>query len=252
MGERQRRIKTHARRNGLPIGRAVLGQPFQSRYNHGEVQFFAKSWAPRLLLLALASSGLCLAGTAPAVHDLPSALNSPAVSGWVLSDLNGDNSVDLATARSGRHDANGYAQEVRITLGAFQQTSFHFQSRGATVELSSRDVDGDQDRDLVILEPVSRELIGVWINDGAGSFHEGNLADFQAQLGHGRSSSSLLPPRQRLALLAISEERIQLAVPTISITAADGILELLAPRSELPRQELFQSDSRPRAPPARF
>jgi hypothetical protein len=220
----------------------------QSRYNQGVVPFLAKPW--RLLVLALAGSGLNLVA-APAVHDLPSVLDFPAVSGWVLADLNGDNNVDLATARSGRHDARGYTQEVRITLGAFQQTTFHFLSPGAKVELSSRDVDGDQDSDLVILEPVSREPIGVWINDGTGLFHEGNLADFEALLGHGRSSSSLLPPHQCLPLLAISEERVQLAVPQISISAADGILELLAPRSELPRQELFQSDFRPRAPPAR-
>ena len=174
------------------------------------------------------------------------------MSGWVLADLNGDQKVDLATARSGGHDASGYAQEVRITLGAFHQTSFHFLSPGATIELSSQDVDGDQDRDLVILEPLSREPIGVWINDGAGLFHEGNLADFRALLGQGRSSSSLLSPRQRLVLPAVSEERIQLAVPVFSFRAADRLLELLAPRSELPRQELLQSDFRPRAPPARF
>jgi hypothetical protein len=173
------------------------------------------------------------------------------VSGWVLSDLNGDQNADLATARSARHDARGYAQEIRISLGVSQDTSFRFFSPGAKIELSSRDVDGDQDRDLVILEPLSRKPIGVWINDGAGLFHEGNLVDFEALLGHGSSSSSLLPPHQRLPLLGISEERIQLAVPTVSITTADRILELLAPRSELPRQELFQSDFRPRAPPAR-
>lgn len=214
------------------------------------MRFFAKSWALWLLFIGLASSGLCLAAT-PTVHDLPGPVDFPTVSGWVLSDLNGDQKADLATARSGRHDANGYAQEVRITLGAFQQTSFHFQSPGATIELSSRDVDGDQDRDLVILEPVSRVPIGVWINDGAGLFHEGNLADFEALLGHGRSPAGLVAPHQRLALLAISEERIQLAVPVISISAADRLLELLAPRSEIPRQELLQSDFRPRAPPAR-
>ncbi|MBZ5676493.1 MAG: hypothetical protein LAP61_19830 [Acidobacteriia bacterium] len=206
----------------------------------------AKSWAPRLLLLALAGTGLAVSA-----HDLPGTLDSLKVSGWVLSDLNGDQNVDLATARSSRHDANGYAQEVSVTLGAFQQTSFRFLSPGATIELSSRDVDGDQDRDLVILEPLSREPIGVWINDGAGLFHEGNLADFEALLGHGRSSRSLLAPHQRLALLAISEERIQLAVPVVSFRAADRLLELLASRSELPLQELFQSDFRPRAPPAR-
>lgn len=203
------------------------------------------------LLLGFVSTGLGLAATPPILHDLPSALDSPAVSGWVLADLNGDQNLDLATAQAGHHDASGYSQEVRVTLGAFQQTSFHFLSPGATVELSSRDLDGDQDRDLVILEPISREPIGVWINDGAGLFHQGNLVDFRALLGHGRSLSGLFPPHRRLALLAISEERIQLAVPTIRIHAANRILELLAPRSELPRQELFQPDFRPRAPPAR-
>jgi hypothetical protein len=118
--------------------------------------------------------------------------------------------------------------------------------------LSTRDVDGDQDSDLVILQPVSGEPIAVWINDGAGLFHEGNLADFQALLGQGRSSSSLRPPPPCVAILAISEDRIQLAVPTISISAADRVLESLAPWNELPSQDLLQYDFRPRAPPARF
>jgi len=222
---------------------------FQSRYNQNNVRSFAKTWAPRLLFVALAGSRLSLATTAPAVHNLPGALDSPAVSGWVLADLNGDQKVDLATARSGLHDAKGYTQEVRITLGAFQQTSFHFLSQSARIELSSRDVDGDQDSDLVILEPLSENPIGVWINDGAGLFHEGNLADFQDVLGRRRSPSRLLSPHQRLLLPAISEERIQLAVPAVSIGAADGFLELLAPRSELPRREALRSDFRPRAPP---
>jgi hypothetical protein len=201
------------------------------------------------LVIALAGAALQLTAAGLGADDLPILPNAPSQSGWVLADLDGDQKADLATARSGRHDANGYAQEVRITLGAFQQTSFRFLSPGATVELSSRDVDGDQDRDLVILEPVSGEPIGVWINNGAGLFHEGNLADFEALLGHGRSSHSLLAPYPRLALLAISEERVQLAVPSISIRAADRLLELLVLRVELPRQELLQSDFRPRAPP---
>src|SRR5579864_2906035 len=126
------------------------------------MRWAAKSWVHRFLLAGLASSGFSLAA---ATHNLPSPVDANGVTGWVLADLNGDQNVDLATAQTGRHDANGYAQEVRITLGAFKQTSFHFQSRGAVIELSSRDVDGDQDGDLIVFEPLSSQPIGVWIND---------------------------------------------------------------------------------------
>lgn len=199
-------------------------------------------------MLALAGSGLTLAA-GPSVHQLPSAADPVSVSGWVLADLNGDDNVDLATARSERRDTGGYAQEVRVKLGAFEQTSFRFQSPSARIELDSRDLDGDQDSDLVILEPLSREPIGVWINDGTGSFHEGRLADFAAQLGRERPSSRLFAPFHRVALLAISEERLQLALPAVVATATRCTLELLAPRSDLPRQAPAVSTSRTRAPP---
>ena len=203
----------------------------------------AKSWAPRLLLLALACSGL-----AASAHDLPSTLDSPAVSGWVLADLNGDQNVDLATAQSGRHDANGYAQEVRITLGAFQQTTFHFLSPGATVELSSQDVDGDDDGDLVVFEPLSSQPIGVWINDGAGSFHEGRLADYR-KLWSERPGSAWRGSFQQLPLLAVSDERTQSLTPSASIAAPEPMIAGRICQNELSLTDVSRSDHRPRGPP---
>ena len=206
------------------------------------MRFSAKSWVP--LLLALGGSGL-----AAAAHDLPSRLDSPAVSGWVLADLNGDRIVDLATARSGRHDLNGYAQEVRVTLGAFEQTSFHFLSPGATVELSSQDVDGDDDGDLVIYEPLSSQPIGVWINDGTGSFHEGHLADFR-KLWSERPGSAWRGPLPQLPLFAIAQERTQLLSPTRAPDAPELVVISLSRQSEHARRDASRSDFRPRAPPS--
>ena len=204
----------------------------------------AKSRAPWLLLLALACSRL-----AASAHDLPSALNSSGVSGWVLSDLNGDQNVDLATARSGLHDANGYAQEVSVTLGAFQQTSFHFQSPGAAVELSSQDVDGDDDGDLVVFEPLSRQPIGVWINDGSGSFHEGRLADFR-KLWSDQPGSAWRNQLQPLPLFAVSDERTQSLAPSASAVAPEPVIIHPAWQNESPARDPNHSDSRPRAPPS--
>jgi len=211
------------------------------------VRFITPSWK---LALVLAGTGLTLAA-APAIHQLPSAADPTSVSGWVLADLNGDQDVDLATARSERRDAGGYAQEVHVKLGRLQQTSFRFRSPGAKIELNSRDLDGDQDSDLVILEPLSGEPIGVWINDGAGSFHEGRLADFENQLGRRAPASRLLAPYHRNALLAVSEERLQLALPAIVRGETRRTLEVLAPRGDLPRPDPAVSNLRNRAPPSR-
>ncbi|HEV8415882.1 MAG TPA: hypothetical protein VGQ49_19985 [Bryobacteraceae bacterium] len=203
----------------------------------------AKSWVHGLLFLAAAGSGL-----AASTHDLPSALDSPAVSGWVLADLNGDQNVDLATARSGRHDASGYAQEVRVTLGAFQQTSFHFLSPGATVELSSQDVDGDDDGDLIVFEPLSSQPIGVWINDGAGTFHEGRLADFR-KLWSERPGSVWRARLAQLPLFAISEERTQSLAPSAAILAPESVVVGRIYQYQSYSADAGCSDSRPRGPP---
>jgi len=203
----------------------------------------AKSGTLRLLLLALAGSGL-----AASAHDLPSVLDSATVSGWVLADLNGDRSIDLATARSGRHGANGYAQEVRVTLGAFQQTSFRFRSPGAIVELSSQDVDGDHDGDLVVFQPLSSQPIGVWLNDGAGSFHEGRLADFQ-KLWSERRGSSWRGHVEQIPLFAITEERPQVLTPSAAIAAPEPILAASISPTESSLTDASLSVYRPRGPP---
>lgn len=200
-----------------------------------------KSGVLRVLLLALAGSGLSLAAKTP---DLPNALDS----GWVLADLNGDQSADLATAQSGRHDAGGYWQEVRVTLGGFRQTHFTFRSRGATVELSSRDVDGDRDGDLIVFEPLSSQPIGVWLNDGAGSFHEGRLADFR-QLWNPKPGPTFRVRLQRLALFATSDERTQSLTPPAAIAVPEPIDTVRTWQDERARHDARRSAFRPRAPP---
>ena len=209
------------------------------------MHFDAKSWTHRLLLVVLAGSGLAVSA-----HDLPSALDTPGVSGWVLADLDGDHNVDLATARSGPHESNGYSQEVRITLGALQQTTFRFLSPGATVELSSQDVDGDDDGDLVIFEPLSSQPIGVWLNDGRGSFHEGRLADFR-KIWSERPVSAWRACVQQLPLFAISEERPQILTQSVAIAAPEPVVRNPAWQNESAGRDLHCSDSNPRAPPSK-
>jgi len=166
----------------------------------------------------------------------------------VLTDLNGDQNIDLATAKSGRRDARGYSQEVKVRLGAFQETSFRFQSRGAKIKLISRDVDGDHDSDLVVFEPLSSQPIGVWINDGAGSFHEGRLADFR-KLWSEQPGPAWRTSFQRLAWFAISEERMQSLPTSAALGAYAPIVTGPISQNESSHSDSRRSAFRPRGPP---
>jgi hypothetical protein len=204
----------------------------------------------RRLFLLLAVGGVFQASAASlADPELPLPSSAPSVSGWVLADLNGDQQIDLASASSGLSDGGGYAQEVRVTMGGFRETSFHFQSRGSMVELSSRDVDGDHDGDLIVFEPLSNQPIGVWLNDGAGSFHEAPLAEFRALWGN-RPGSSWLVRIERLPLLAISEDRTQTAVAPIVLAApGDSFASPIFPDLSSIRNP-WRGHSRTRGPPS--
>ena len=147
----------------------------------------------RFLSLCVVASGLSAAS--PDARDLVQNLSSPSVAGWALSDFDGDSKVDLATTGLGRGDGRGYAHEVRIDLSAFPETSFTFRSHSASVQLSAWDIDGDHDRDILILESSTLEPVGIWLNDGAGHFREGDLADFRDALDRrlGTSLTSASP-----------------------------------------------------------
>ena len=206
-------------------------------------------FAARRLLLLLAAGGAFQAfGAGVSTPELPTSSGAPSVSGWVLADLNGDRQIDLASASSGLSNEGGYAQEVRVTLGDSQETSFHFQSRGANVELSCRDVDGDHDGDLIVFEPLSNQPISVWLNDGAGSFHEAPLAKFLA-LWSDQPGPSWLVRLQRLPLIAISEDRTQTAVPTVVLAAPRDAFAASVRLDCFSIRNPFREHSRTRGPP---
>ena len=200
-----------------------------------------------MLLLVLAGGGLGLA--APQVPELPGPTDAVGQSGWVLADLNGDQNIDLATTRSGGQETNGYSHEIRIKLSGLQQTSFRFQSRGAIIELSARDVDGDHDGDLIVFEPLSTQPIGVWLNDGRGTFHQGRLADFE-KLWSDAPGPALRASFEHIALFAISEDRIQPVAPVLTHgppeTIVAGLIRQIQPAPRLASISRYS----PRGPPS--
>ncbi len=201
----------------------------------------------RILAAALLASGLGTAAPNPAQHSLPRPPASLFDLTWVLADFNGDQQPDFASARLANRHGQEYAHEVSVRLGS-AQTSFRFRSHTAKIELSARDVDGDEDRDIVVLEAHSKQPLGVWLNDGAGSFEEGDLAKFRRSIGDA-SGPVWSAVRGPFAIPAILEQRVPSALPWIASASQDRRLEILpSTRDSLPCNTAA-SNLRTRAPP---
>lgn len=205
--------------------------------------------ARSLVFVSLLVSGLGLAAPRSEVHALPHGLSSPTLSGWALSDFDGDHEIDFATAGSKRSDGPGFAYDVQIELGANRLVSFTLHSLSATVQLSAQDVDGDHDRDIVILGTALLEPVGVWLNDGSGHFHEGEIAKFRDALAR-RNPESFKPPAPTLKLaFAVPEQRFTPAAPNVSVMAPDRLRDAFTRKPDPPVRLAERSRARPRAPP---
>ncbi|HLI86309.1 MAG TPA: VCBS repeat-containing protein [Bryobacteraceae bacterium] len=91
-----------------------------------------------------------------------------------VGDFDGDHRTDLVYARP-QGSLNGtYRYQVEVRLTAESGFSFAVASGTAGgLRISTRDVDGDQDLDLVITSAFGGLRVGVWINDGHGNFTQG-------------------------------------------------------------------------------
>jgi hypothetical protein len=90
----------------------------------------------------------------------------------VIGDLNADGRPDFAVAdRLGRGSA-GFHYSVRFSVSGLPTQSVTFVSPDAALSISLRDVDHDQDLDIVVSTALSPTAVRVWLNDGRGVFSE--------------------------------------------------------------------------------
>jgi hypothetical protein len=128
-------------------------------------------------LLAVLAISIC--GSASATVDsssaIPSLTHVDALGlGWAIGDLDGDRKLDIAQSQEIGRSGAGHLYGIELKLShAGRLQSFTFSNPdGLGVSVSAVDVDGDHDLDLVVNGRLIGQRIGVWINDGNGSFSQ--------------------------------------------------------------------------------
>jgi hypothetical protein len=167
----------------------------------------------------------------------------------VLGDFDGDSQIDVVTSRAERLPGHEYSHEVSLKLSGSATTSFTFRDLYPNVELNSRDIDGDHDRDIIIRETATSEPLAVWLNDGSGHFLQGDLEHFRAALEEHHSPDIELPQVDDDSPFDVGDQRIDPAVMTTSIVSPER--EARTPRLEIDSAgaDAHDSDRRSRAPP---
>jgi hypothetical protein len=118
-----------------------------------------------------------------------------------IADFDGDHEPDAAQSRQIGHFENGYLYRVELKLSSGASdgslTFRHTDTLGLTI--LPLDVDGDHDVDLAIAGRFIGQSIGVWINDGHGSFSKGSVSLYSAF----PDSSSLRPSQPSIPSPAV-------------------------------------------------
>ena len=203
----------------------------------------------RLLVFCLATGAVGSAASSPGQESVFGSLRSPFVSSWVLGDFDGDSQVDVLTSRAERLPGHEYSHEVSLKLSGSPSTSFTFRDHYANVELNSRDIDGDHDRDIIIRETGSSEPLAVWLNDGSGHFLQGDLEHFRAALEEHHSPDIQLPQIDDDSPFDVGDQRIDPAIMATSVVRSEQ--EVRASRSGIDSTgaDAHDAERRSRAPP---
>jgi hypothetical protein len=116
----------------------------------------------------------------------------PFNSAAAIADFDADGAPDVAIADRTTHGGSRYSIEVHLSRGSTQTVSF-VSTKGA-LTIAAFDVDDDHDADLVVTPVLSHEIVGIWVNDGAGHFDAGKSESFASvagKIGRGLSISGL-------------------------------------------------------------
>lgn len=167
------------------LSKAVRHWAFGVRHRCAQPGVLAFNHLPLILLVLWALSASCWAWetptSTPTLHDpTPGralALPASCDQGCVIADLDGDGRADIAVVQPEGWAVNGFRYRIDLDLTTRTgPSSFSVFAQQGGLRLTPRDVNGDWELDLVITNAWSLAPVGVWINDGHGTFMRGEPA----------------------------------------------------------------------------
>jgi hypothetical protein len=166
-----------------------------------------------------------------------------------IGDLNGDGTPDYAVADRIGHDLAGFQYSVDLSITGAGSQHVTFTSPDAALSIALRDVDHDQDLDVVVSTVLSPGVVRIWLNDGSGTFSETGAFDTV----NWRAAESLAPdsPDGALTGLAASPRRARDALGLRHSQFAGTPVRSIALVSSDPRADSHRgAASGSRAPPS--
>lgn len=123
----------------------------------------------------------------------------------VTADFNHDGHPDGAVMLR-----NGSSIQIEVHFRSHQIRRLFFNSSLANLAISVRDVNEDGSPDLVVEEPVWRQPVFAWLNDGTGKFRAASIPDYPPlrETDH-PAVTSPLPANESIALTEASNVRIR-------------------------------------------
>ncbi len=121
-----------------------------------------------------------------------------------VGDLNADGRPDYAIADRIGRGTSGFEYAVELSISGLASQSVTFDSRESALAVSLRDVDHDQDLDVVVSSELSPTVVRVWLNDGRGAFAEAASTRMSADWRAGSSFAGDAGADQAMAAESVS------------------------------------------------
>jgi hypothetical protein len=160
---------------------------------------------PACVILALVWLTLGLAPRSAAAEDPRSdrASSQHIAPPLTIGDFDGDQRPDLVTADIGQRDTSHTVYKIAIELSSGARSTLNIAGPDGGLQLTSRDVNGDDWPDVIVTTAWTRRPVAVLLNDGQGNFRELSPEQFPGAFPDSSSSLATTSNEIRDSLAAL-------------------------------------------------